>query len=488
MGLGVIKYNTRKIYIVSLISILVFNVVLYLLTAGVGFPGSIQSRKDASGFSADKARHFFYFYYYTGYFPLGTMNNDADFSKAGAVHEIEDHGEDLIMEYEHWARLGEHARITAYMPGAIVKGTAKDPSVKLFNTIMFVLGLLCLITGFYRCEVLKYGIILVVLINCTPFYIFEVYANENIFALMGSAFFIVLGLNLPVLYKSSLSQWRTLLNILLSALLIGYCSEIRNETAVVLGSLILIYALAPQVNWKRKVIYASLAIVVFVGSKSLIQEHFDRLFAQTKSVVAGNGGHVYNGAVIKGHSFWHPVYCGLGDFDSKYGYQWRDQTAYEYAVPILNSEYQMDIEYKGGYHTNNYYDQDSLYYVKFDEIPAYDKVIKAKVKSDITTDPLWYVSILMKRIVAICTSTIPFPGIGWLMLGLVFFLIRKKRYSDLFLIIISFPLSATAFIIYSGRGATFSGVFSYIVLAILISIMLDRRKSRRLKRTHEEIV
>ena len=28
---------------------------------------------------------------------------------------------------------------------------------------------------------------------------------------------------------------------------------------------------------------------------------------------------------VAGHAFWYPVFCGLGDFDTKYGYEWNDR-------------------------------------------------------------------------------------------------------------------------------------------------------------------
>ena len=124
--------------------IAVVNVSLYNIISVSGFPDSIQSRKAASGFSMDKAEKFIYFYYYTGNFPLASLNENLLYSKEDAVKEIAENGEDLIMEYEHWSRLGEHVRIWAFLPNAYLRGSPENPSIKLFNSIIFTLSLIIL--------------------------------------------------------------------------------------------------------------------------------------------------------------------------------------------------------------------------------------------------------------------------------------------------------------------------------------------------------
>jgi len=212
-----------------------------------------------------------------------------------------------------------------------------------------------------------------------------------------------------------------------------------------------------------------LAIISFNLSKKLIRNHFELKFEEASELVRLNKGHVYKGAKISGHNFWHPVFCGLGDYDTKYGYEWNDKKAYAYAIPILQREYNMNISYSGKYHTDDYYDADSLYYKKPEELMNYEKVVKAKVVSDIKNDPMWYVTILIKRVFKTLTTTIPLPYVGWLIFPLTFYLFKKKKWSLLKLILVSLPLSATSIMVYSGKGSTYNSVFVYFIMAIILT-------------------
>ena len=467
---------TRRGLVVALLCIFSLNSGLYLFTEVQRFPGYIQSRKDASGFAHNLAQRFFYFYYYTGRFPLATLNADSvEYTREGAKKEIADHGEDLIMEFWHWSRLGEHAGIFTYFPNAWLRGSPVNPTMKLWLVGFFTIGLLVLMWGFWRIKRPLFGVLLVLMVNVTPFFLHEVYSRQNIFAMMAAGFFIVLGLNVPVLYQRGhrFHLW-TLLAGIASAMIIALFSEVRNEQAVIMGSLLLIFLLSNQRRWFEKAIYVAGLFVVFTGTRNLIKGHFNQKFEQTSEFVSEQGGHVYTGKRIGGHNFWHPVFCGLGDFDDNYGYEWNDRVAYWYATPILNEKYDMGLKYSGKYFLDNYYDADSLYYIKFDEIPEYEQVIKERVVADISNDPLWYLGILVKRVGRIFTVTIPVPYAGWLLIPLAVFLVRRKAWNALKIMILSFPLVLSSFVIYSGRGSTYNSLFVYFILAFLAVHFLVR--------------
>lgn len=441
-----------------ILGIIVLNSVFYNLTFS-----EKQSRKDAAGFSYDKAKHFAYFHYYTGYFPLATLNKELVYTDEGAKNEIEKNGSELIMEYQHWSRLGENARIWAFLPNSMIAGTPETPSLKLFNALIFIISLVLLYYGFWRIKQPIYGLVLLLLINLTPYYLYEVYMNRNIFALLGSTFFMIIGLNVSFLFKKE-SKYRIIISALISGFIIGFFSEFRNEISIVLVSLILIYLLAVETRIFTKILLVLISYFSFTGTKTIIQHHFNNEFEKTAQLVESAGGHVYTGKRIPGHKFWHPVFCGLGDFDQKYGYEWNDKVAYKYATPILQKKYGMDITYSDKYYLDNYYDTDSLYYIKFDEIDEYEAIMKDKVLSDIKNDPLWYLTILFKRIIRTLTVTIPFSYVGWLIFIVVFLFIKRHQWFHLKLLLIALPLSATSIIIYSGDGATYNSVFAYFVI------------------------
>lgn len=401
------------------------------------------------------------------------MNDSIVYSKQGAMTEIEENGENLIMEFKHWSRLGENARIFMFLPYAVLKKSPENPSIILANTLLFILALMALFWGFWEIDKAYLGLLLIVLINTSSFYIYEVYGRENVFALMSIVFFIVLGLNLKLLTNHKKNIYVSLVLLIVSSFLIGLISEIRNEAAIVLCSLILLIVLARELNIKMKGLYLIVVIAVFMLTKQSIQLYFEKNFESTAELVQKHGGHVYTGDRIKGHKLWHPIFCGLGDFDTKYGYKWNDKVAYQYAVPILREQYKIDVNYSGKYYLDDYYDNDSLYYKKFDEIPEYEHIVKEKVLGDIKNDFWWYTKIILKRISRTMTQTNPFQYIGWILIPMIILLFYRKNYFYLFLLMISLPLSATSILIYSGDGSTNNSVFGFFIVIIFISIIYE---------------
>jgi hypothetical protein len=450
-----------------------FNCILYNFSFFKKFP-AIQFRKDATGFCAPYAKPFLYFFYYTDNFPLATLNKELKYSKQDAENEIKNNGKDLIMEYHHWARLGENARIFAFLPNAFLDGSPAKPSIKLFNTLIFVISLLLLYFSFWKIKKPLVGFFMVSMINCTPFFIVEVYGRQNIFALLGSCFFMVIGLNIFALMSTKANHIKIVILGLITSLIIAFLSEVRNEISIILLSLLLLYWLSNQLNLGWKIIYSILFILTFYGGKQSIRYYFDNKYKITSALVLQQNGHLYTGSRISGHKLWHPVFCGLGDFDTKYGYVWDDRVGYTYATPILQKEYGLNIHYSNKLFLDDYYDKDSLYYVKFDEIDTYEEVVKNKVISDITNDPLWYLTILLKRIARILSFTIPIPFIGWLLFPILYYLIKKRYWLYLKLIVISMPLSATSLLIYSGKGNTYNSVFVYFLILIILAILAKR--------------
>ena len=458
----------KKSWVLVMGSILFLNSFLYLITEIPIFQHleKIQSSSGITGFGPICASKFFYFYYYTGNFPLATLNDPLSYSKKSAFKEIESKGDRLIMEIGNWARCGENARIFAYYPNAFLKNSPKNPSIKLFNALVFTLSLMILFLGFYHIGYSLLGLLLALLINVTPFFVYEIYCRENIFGLMGSAFFLILGLNVSALFTVQKNFLKVLLKVVFSAAAIGFLSEIRNEISCVIVSLIFIYLLTDKLKIFSKLFLILVIISSFVCVKSGILHYFDRNFEKTKDLVEKHKGHVYAGPRMDGHRFWHPVFCGLGDFDNKYGYAWDDRTAYKYAIPILKSKYNIVVNYEGKYLLSEYHDSAKLYDKRFDEIQEYQDIVRDKVLLNIRADPIWYFTIILKRILRTFTKTLPFPLLGGLFFPLMYYLFRKGNWNHIKMILASLPICATPILIYSGQSTPYNSVFAYLLLAI----------------------
>ncbi|MBI2372707.1 MAG: hypothetical protein HYV07_01780 [Deltaproteobacteria bacterium] len=472
--------STRTARLVVVAAILALNALAFEYLDDSALPFPTQSRKDASGFSFERARKFHYFHYHLGYFPLASLNADLVDSREGAEHELAARGHDLVMEHEHWSRLGESARIWAFLPNAWLHRSTESPSIRPFNALCFLAGVLALYLGLFRAGRAVLGLALVSVIHSTPYFWREVYGRENIFGLAGSALFLAVGLVAPFAiggargFRERSDSWperwarslRPGAAAALVGLLVGLFAEVRNEVAAVIAAPLFLLVTAPRPARERLVV-AAVTLGAFLGCRAAIRAHFEHEWARTSALVGSLGGHVYTGARIPGHRLWHAVFCGLGDFGADRGYAWDDRVAYAHAVPKLRDGLGMKLVYTGGYHLEQYYDDAKLYYVKFDELDEYEAVMKQEVLTVVSKNPGWFVSILARRVVAMLTTTAPFPGAGWLLPPLLVVSLLRRRFREVRLLVASLALSAPTLLIYSGSGATYGSVFPIFALACL---------------------
>lgn len=466
-------FLTSRFRHLALIIILLITVILYISGPSLK---KIQYRQFTTGFSYNFARHFLYFYYYTGYFPLATTDSFSreQYSRAKAREYIEKHGERLIMEYCHWSRMGENARIFAFIPDALIEGP-QNPKLKLFNSLIFLTALMVFFVRFQKAGYGLFAFLVALIILFTPFFQYAVFREKNIFALMASVFLLLAGFNANFIFNKKIN-FSEVWVVVLSGILSAFFTEIRGEIIVVLFSVVMIYLITKSLKIPYKLLMIITLLISFLTTRYYIRDYFNRKFDQTFALVSIMGGHPYTGKKASAHSFWHPIFCGLGDFDNKYGYQWNDTIAYHYALPLLKKKTGLDFKYSGKYHLDAYYDPDSLYYMKFEELPEYEKIIKTKVISNIRQDPLWYAEILFKRLIRILSNTLPFRYCGWLIFLAVFVLLKRKSMALLWFLFCSFPLSLTPFLIYSGGNSTYNSLFPIIALAILITFLLEKIK------------
>ena len=95
--------------------------------------------------------------------------------------------------------------------------------------------------------------------------------------------------------------------------------------------------------------------ISFYLSVFMIRAYFDSKWEEAENYIIENEGYVYTGGKIPSHKFWHPVFCGLGDFGTDKGYVWDDKVAYRYALPILEQRLHQKLHYSDRYHLDEYY-------------------------------------------------------------------------------------------------------------------------------------
>jgi hypothetical protein len=438
-------------------------------------------RKETTGLGHENAKHFVYFYYYLNLFPVATTHSPLLYSKEGAEKTIRENGPELLMEWRHWSRLGESARIFLYMPKAILTGSAANPDTMPFNALLFNFSLLFIFSAFWRFGFPLLGFFIVVFFGSNPFILYEIYARPNVFAYPIVFTLILLALNLSF-FTQRKKKYLFILP-LLSGLLIGTAVHIRGENLVLIVSCIIIY-LTSNEKWSYKLFLMALCIFSFCLTTFSWKGFFEKKFREAYTVVKQAGGLPYDGVRGDYHPFWHPFYCGLGDYDTKYNYQWRDSVAYVYALPILKEKYKLNLHYSKGYYLDEYYDKGKIYYKKLESFQEYQDVLKQKILFDIQNDPLWYLRILTKRIISVFNDTSPVwlkvgkielhtPLNGIWVLPFILLFWRWKRWFELRLLLFSFPLAATSIILYSKGNTTFNSCFHLFFAALLASWLAE---------------
>lgn len=447
------------------------------------------ARRDATGLAYTYAKKFFYFQYYTGNFPLIAEKEPTISSEKEAQKIIEEGGPNLLMEYKHWARLGDSGRIFMFYPDAWLYGKVINPDVKTFNALLFLISLLCVLIAFNKSKQFFIGLLYVIIVGSSQFWLYEVYVNQNLFPIIIINFNFLLALFLPLILNATVKHvW---IHLLFAGIVIGLTASIRSEVKSMLVACFAILLMYKQQKIVSRVVSIGIMFFSFYLTSIFIQNYFDTKFENTYQLVKEQGGIVYDGPRINTHKFWHPVFVFLGDFDTKFGYGPRvnDTVAYRYAVPILNQKYGMNLNYTGQLYLDDYYDSTKKYYKKFDEIDEYEAICKEKVLNDIKKDPLWYIEILFKRIwnnltmlspisISFFKINIPIPFTGLFIFIAIPFLWFKQNFDALRLVLFSIPISLASIIIYAKDNITFNHVYHIILFCLFINFLAKKTLSK----------
>jgi len=438
---------------------------------------------------------FVYFLYYLGLFPVATEREDLAYSRDGARELIARHGDTLLMEWKNSYRSGSLGTTLLYLPDALLKGAPREPSVRPCNAMALTAGLVALFVSFWYVRQPILGLVLAVLLGSNPFQLHEVYARENTFGWPITAAVWLLALHVPLLGERRAARGYLWAVPVAAGLLLASVKQVRPEPLVLILSPLGCYLLLAQASWLVRVGLV-LVLVAAYGVGTWAWAHFfDAKFAQAQRVVAAAGGHPYVGPRSHNHLFWHPIWCGLGDFDSTHGYKWDDQAAADYALPILERDYGVKVPATARTRVlfeNTYWDKAGRYYVMPYELPHYEDVVRDKVLGDIARDPLWYLGILAQRAWRIVRQTTPpriaigtlgfeVPMHGLLTVPVLALLAARRCWMMLKLVGFVLPLSLPALLIFSGLGLCHYSCYHLIVTALIAAWLIEaalRRPAR----------
>lgn len=349
------------------------------------------------------------------------------------------------------------------------------PSVRPANQKAFDLSLVLLWLAF--CSVWRpwMGGALVLLLGSNPLQIYSIYGEDNVFSWNITTMIALLALHVPLIFSSAgvsdcgVPVRRLLWIPLASTLLLGLVRTVRSEPAALMASLLLVYATLSGVSWRERAKFIAALLISAALINKGTHAFFEAKIARTREVVRAAGGTPFPARKPLDHELWHPIWCGLKDFDTTYNREFEDRAAFRAALPELERRAgrPLGLDPNAWEQPNYPLEPTRRYLLVFGEYPGYDAAIRTVLLDQMRRTPRWYPTILAKRVERIITRTTPLtviirgehhdydsPLLGTFAICVMIFsiVVRRGRYA--LLILFSAPLSATALIISSDGGLT----------------------------------
>ena len=459
-----------------------------------------------------RIQKFFYFFYYTGKFPISTKMdvghlrwNEKDAWRAlgddaGVVSRLDQKWKTpkLIMEDRGFLRTGDLGKIFLLYPHAWVNGTPKRATLRAFNRGLGIASLLALFVSFALLNHRLLGTTLVLVLGSHPFQMVELYAKNNIFGHPIAIASLMLALHAPLILTSRpRGRWVYLLPIVSGVFLASF-RETRLEPALVILSVAGCYLFVAG-GWRRRTLLVGMLAVTAMVTSTLWTRYWDAKFEDAYAIVERQGGVTFDGDWNTHHAFWHSLWWGLGDFASDKGYWPDDRAAHAYGIPRVNQRF--GTKYRTNPYSRSlrdYYTAERKHRVKPETLPEYGLVLKEKVLGDIRADPLWYAGIIVKRLDRLFSLATPIRlGIGaryvdvpfsaWLFLPAILWLAYLRRWDQLKLLAFYLPASLSTVAVFSGKSMPYNSAFHLVLFAVVVCWAAQALSAARTLRVRRSI-
>lgn len=461
----------------------------------------------ASGMSYQYS--FIYFYYYKNLYPVFSTINDVfyhdwqktlgqptisgfvkpQYSEQAADNLMKKYPGNLLMELGWVIRPGDDGKTLLYFPEVILRGTPEGAGVTWLLSWVFTLSLVALLIASYYTNAFPLGIFLVLFLGSHPFQLAEIY-NKGYSSEMGgltwftgqvfsfpiSITVFLLALHFPLIFDKRVSKYYLWLLPVLSGVVIASARQVRGENIVAIVSVMICYALVNYLDWFKKFLLFVLVVFSFLITSQGWIAYFDYKFSQAYEVVKNVGGHPLSiDEKLNYHLFWAQLWVGLGDFGASKGYVWSDYVEDTYVCPILINQGKWEGACR---------DMSGIYPRLAWTIPEYEAISRDLIIKDITSDPVWYLIILLKRVQRILVEVAPLrlgigalyfdiPVSGGILIPFLVLLVFIRSWPYLKLILFTLPLAFSALIIYSAGGMTYYSIFLQVGAAICCGAFLS---------------
>jgi hypothetical protein len=196
-------------------------------------------------------------------------------------------------------------------------GLSIDVAIDLFFASLLGIGLIiataCFLCIFKHWSSRLISVVALLLLTFVTYHYSDVYI----------AFFLGVTSTVPLFLLFSRTSypetWKLGLSVAFSGLVIGYCNLIRSHSGTGALLFILSWVLVSKTVSTKQKLFSSLLLLVFT---SLPFIHFNTLETKRDEFLSNiNSNHRH---VSISHTFWHPIYLGLGYLLNNYGIEWSD--------------------------------------------------------------------------------------------------------------------------------------------------------------------
>ena len=467
------------------------------------------------GAYSGKIQKYFYFFYYTGKFPISTRRkvNKLHWNEAAARRALEqtrqvfphrEPGSDrvrqpgrlptLIMEDGAVLRTGDFGKIYLLLVDAWLNGTPKWASFLGFNWLLGIGSLLAVFLALSLLDHRLLGSVLVLVLGSNPFQIEELYNTNNVFGYPIPVASLMLALHASLIFGRTRHRTVYLLPIVSGVFLASF-REVRLEPALVLLSIAVVYATAAG-GWRLRAGLLAMLGVTALSTSLFWGYYWNAKFEEAFEIVERQQGVSFDPPWARRHALWHSAWCGLGDFAAERGYRYEDRAAYAWGIPEVNRRFGTRYRWTGGRELENYRTPERKHRVRPEELDLYMIVMRDRILGDIADDPLWYAGVIARRVVAVFQETTPVrlgtgrprfdvPFSAWLLFPVLGWLVYLRRWDQVKLLGFYLPTSLSCILVYAGFTMPFNSAFHLVLFAVLVCWAANAASALQARRVAE---
>ncbi len=369
----------------------------------------------------------------------------------------------------------DNLSIFSYLPDIWLGGDPRAPTSAVGDGLAFTLALMAVYLAFWAARYELLGIAVVALAGSNPFQLYEVYARENVFSWAITASLLVMALMTPLLachrYAFQGAWWRRAypwLAVLAAGAVLGSVRHVRTEFITTLPLALIVPFFMVALRWRARAAISGVLLVAFLASQWGWTYYFRGKIVEAQRVLLTHGGRIPSLYSVDGdfHPFWFSFWAGLGDFDTKYGYLFDDNTVKAFVNTKLGRETSYDLS----------------------ALAESDAVLRKAVLGDIARDPAWFADILARRVYrAVAENTPPQVAYGArsfrpdipatfllpLALGLVGLLVFCRRHRLVLLALFPLASGGSAVLVTTIGGMHHYAWFHLFVYAYVAALAIE---------------